>query len=229
MLPPAKGANTMNRLITLALTAVFLVPIWVPADSAAEPVLCRKKTKLKVREDACRIEKGEQQLTLEVLGLTAEAGPPGEQGPPGETGPPGAPGAPGATGNTGAPGPPGPPGAPGTARAWAAINPGTSPTLFNSLGFDAVRNGSAAVDGVYCLTLSDDTIDPADTAPVASVNLTLTETSAVSLDLIVLVRPSAFVCNDDEIEVLTARVNHASPDSSEIDLAGNIGFNIVVP
>lgn len=210
----------MNRLVTLALTAAFLVPIWVPADSAAEPVLCRKKAKLKVREDACRIDKGEEQLTLERLGLTAEAGPPGEQGPPGETGPPGAPGAPGIAGNTGAPGPPG---APGTARAWAAINPGTSPTLVNSLEFDAVRS---PLDGAYCLTLSDATIDPEDTAPVASVNLTLTQ-AANSLDLILLVR-SAFVCFDGEIEVLTGRVNHATT-GIQIDLARDIGFNIVVP
>jgi len=213
----------MNRLVALTLSAIFLLPIWAPADASAEPVLCRKKAKLKVREDACRTNKGEEQLTLELLGVTAETGPPGEQGPPGETGPPGAAGAPGVTGDTGAPGPPG---LPGTARAWAAISPGANPTLVSSFGFDAVRNVSVA--GAYCLTLSDDTIDPADTAPVASVNLTLTDSGGVSLDLILLVRPTGFVCNDDEIEVLTGRVNHATP-GSQVDISGDIGFNIVVP
>jgi hypothetical protein len=109
------------------------------------------------------------------------------------------------------------------------VNPGASPTLFNSLGFDSVRNGSAVVPGVYCLTLSDAAIDPADTAPVASVNLTLTNSSAVSLDIIILVRPSAFVCATGELEVLTGRVDHGSANASELELAGDIGFNIIVP
>ena len=215
----------MNRIAVVTLAASFLAPIWAPERAATEPVLCRKKAKIKVREDACRTEKGEEQLTLEALGFTAEAGPPGPAGPPGEQGPPGAPGAPGEAGDPGAPGPPG---APGTARAWAAVEPGANPTLFSALGFASVRNGSLAVPGVYCLTLSEDTIDPETTAPVASVNLTLTETSAVSLDLLVFVRPSAFVCSEGEIEVLTARVNHDTA-VSEIDLTDDIGFNIIVP
>lgn len=108
------------------------------------------------------------------------------------------------------------------------MNPGQNPTLVETEGFDSVRDGSGAVDGVYCLTLSDDSIDPAATAPVATVNLNLTETSAISLDVLVVVRPVAFVCADGELEVLTLRVNHATVPS-ETDLVGDIGFNIVVP
>jgi hypothetical protein len=126
-------------------------------------------------------------------------------------------------------GEPGPPGEPGTARAWAAVNPGASPTLVRSSGFDSVRNGSAVVDGVYCLTLTDDTIDPTDTAPVASVNLNLTNASAVTLDIVILVRAAAFVCSEGEIEVLTGRVDHDSLDATELDLVGDVGFNIAVP
>lgn len=161
-------------------------------------VLCRQGNKLKIRDNKCKAKKDEVQVLPEDIGLE------GEQGPPGE------------------------PGAPGSARAWASVNPGQNPSFVDALGFDSVRDGSGAVDGVYCLTLSDDGIDPEGTAPVASVNLTLTETSAISLDVLVVVRPSAFVCNDDEIEVLTMRVNHDTVPS-ETDLVGNVGFNIVVP
>ena len=187
----------MRHLITLAVGLALLAPVWVPADADADLVLCRKRKKLRIREDVCKESKGEELVTPADLGIVS-----GERGPSGER---------------------------GSARAWAAVNPGTSPTLFRSFGFDSVRDGSRAVDGVYCLTLTDDTIDPTDTAPVASPNLTLTNASGVTLDVVILVRPSPFVCNEGEIEVLTGRVDHDSPDASELELVGDVGFNIVVP
>ncbi|MGH0035320.1 MAG: hypothetical protein ACQGVK_09860 [Myxococcota bacterium] len=61
--------------LTLAVTASFAA-----SGASAEPVLCLKKGKIKIREDVCKEHKGEVLLDLAEFGV---AGEPGEPGAPG--------------------------------------------------------------------------------------------------------------------------------------------------
>lgn len=71
------------RNITLTLILALVAPTLIASAANADLVLCRKGTKIKVRQDQCKEKKGETQVSLEDLGF--EAGE-GQQGPPGEPG-----------------------------------------------------------------------------------------------------------------------------------------------
>ncbi len=116
------------RLRTLILTLILALvcPALVASAANADLVLCRKGKKLKVRDDQCKEDKGETQITLEELGF--EAGE-GLQGPPG---------------------------APGTARAYAQINSvDNGLRLIDEMTFK-IQDVTSPVPGVYCVVPDDD-------------------------------------------------------------------------
>jgi hypothetical protein len=90
----------------------------------------------------------------------------GATGPAGPAGAPGAPGAPGVDGTDGVDGVDGVDGADGSARAYAHVDNTGTLVAARSSGFDAVTEPA---NGVYCMTLSDATIDPSTIAPSATV------------------------------------------------------------
>jgi hypothetical protein len=141
--------------------------------------------------------------------------------PAGPQGPQGAKGDPGAQGDPGAKGDPGANGAPGTARAYAAVNPGTPPDA----SFDTARtSGFTAVShpnpGIYCLTPAAG-ISPSDRPAVVSVDW---DSTASPEGNGVAMRVLSF-CPAGTFGVLTER-RVGSGDAANAD---NIGFSIIVP
>jgi hypothetical protein len=107
----------------------------------------------------------------------APPGPPGpaglqaDRGPEGAVGPVGGDGRTGRAGRAGAAGPPGPAGPPGSARAYALVNPGASPSFVTAqtANFDGVPTFVAP--NTYCLT-PNASIKAAGTSPVVTAERT---------------------------------------------------------
>lgn len=114
------------RNITLSLILALVAPTLIAGAANAELVLCKKGSKLKVRQDQCKEGKGETQVTLEELGL--EAGE-GVEGPPGE---------------------------PGTARAYAQIESVDNGLRLIDDMTENVDSVTSPIPGVYCVIPDDD-------------------------------------------------------------------------
>jgi len=231
------------RNTILMLMIAVLAPILVASAANAEQVLCRKRTKLKIREDQCRVDKGEEQVTLAVLGIVPGApgqdGQDGLPGAPGQDGQNGLPGAPGQDGQDGLPGAPGQngqnglPGAPGqdgqdgqdgTALAYAQVESADNGLrLINDMTRNIV-SVTSPIGGVYCVVPSNG-IDRNAHPAVVSVQHSLGNQTQVNTTVRVRY---PFVCQDDTAyEVLTVRVDPANNLGGE--LVDDVGFNIIVP
>jgi hypothetical protein len=171
-------------------------------------------------------------LSWNIVGRQGVKGPQGAKGQEGAKGATGATGATGTTGATGAPGPQGVPGpqgapgpqgpkgdtgAPGTARAYAYVTGGTSPTLDSARtkNFASVSQPSG-LTGVYCLTpTAGSGLDPS-TMPFT-----------VSVDWGTSTTPSdayyhpGFNCPAGQFEVITA-----NPSGTRIN---GVNFTMIVP
>ncbi len=131
----------MMRGMLLSAALTVLVTVTAPPTASASPVLCNRKSFVRVREGTCKPR--ERRLTLTQLadligpigptGATGATGPAGATGPigltgiEGPTGDAGATGFIGATGATGADGPIGPTGATGTTGS-IGLTGATGPT-----------------------------------------------------------------------------------------------------
>jgi hypothetical protein len=143
---------TATIALFVALGGGAYAAVKLPANSVGTKQIKNKAvTRAKLAPAAVKFLKGQK-------GDTGLQGKPGLQGPKGDTG---------LQGDAGLQGPKGDSGTPGTARAYAMVLPGSSPS------FEAARtkNFSAVVHqgtGVYCLTPSGG-VTEAGTAPVVTV------------------------------------------------------------
>lgn len=138
-------------------------------------------------------------------GLRGPAGPAGKRGATGRTG---------ATGPTGPAGPAGQNGSPGTARAYATVNPGPTPTFASgqTSNFTAVTFVSP---NVYCLT------------PAAPINAAATSpavTAATAAGTPALASLSQTGCAAGQIGVQTYAYPGGAPTASN-----GVGFTVIVP
>jgi Collagen triple helix repeat (20 copies) len=154
-------------------------------------------------------------------GDTGTTGPAGPAGPAGPTGPQGPKGDTGTTGPAGPTGPQGPkgdkgdPGVDGTARAYAYVSGGATP----SLGAGRTKNFTAVTHaglGDYCLTPAAG-ISPATTSP----SVTVDWSASSGNDLLAFWRSAGAGCPAGQFEVLTYDLASARTD--------RVAFTIVVP
>jgi hypothetical protein len=156
---------------------------------------------------------------IDISGRTVAAlhGARGARGPVGPTGPTGATGATGAAGAAGAAGQPG---APGTARAYALVDNGTSPTFVTdrTKNFISVRQPSGQT-GVYCLTPAAG-IDPQTTIAVATPEWLASSGN----DLWVQATDWSGHCNSNEFGFITLGLS-----SGSVVFTNNVRFKVLVP
>src|ERR1035437_6356285 len=142
----------------------------------------------------------------------------GKPGVPGLVGAAGPGGAAGQNGSNGANGASGTNGAPGTARAYAHVLPGPSPTFdaARTHGFSAVSHGGAT--GVYCLT-PDAGISPASYPAVAVGEW---GDSGGSMPYLTQVDDGASSCPVGDYEIQTLQ-------GSSPALSDTVSFDVIVP
>ena len=188
------------RNTILMLMIAVVAPTMVASAANAELVLCKKGSKLKIREDQCKENKGEEQVTLAELGIDGGEGIPG---PPGQDGQDGQ---------------------DGTALAYTQVE-----SVDNGLRLiDAMTKNfesvTSPVAGVYCVIPSDD-IDRNEHPAIVTVQHSLGNQSKINTTARVRY---PFVCQDDNAyEVLTVRVDSSNNLGGE--LVDDVGFNIVIP
>lgn len=136
----------------------------------------------------------------------------------GATGPAGPAGPAGQDGADGAPGPAGADGQNGTARAYAHVSNAGELVAARSSGFEAVTEPA---NGVYCMTLSDATIDPANIAPSATVEFS----GSSGIGHIVSVDYRVDSC----AEGADFTVNTMSFTGASFAWSGGIAFTVLVP
>ena len=138
--------------------------------------------------------------------------------PAGPAGPQGVQGAQGVQGVQG------PQGVPGSARAYAAVIPGTSPSFNSNLtsGFSAVSHIST---GSYCLTATG--ISSATRPAIVSVDWT--STASPEGEAIVMLRNEPLGCAAGQYQVRTYRQQLSGSDALAAALTDNVAFNIIVP
>jgi hypothetical protein len=154
-------------------------------------------------------------------GDAGAAGAAGAQGPKGDAGAAGAKGdagAAGAKGDAGAQGATGPAGAAGTARAYASVIPGSTPSFVGARTKNFTVVTHPAVQGTYCLAAAG--IDARTVSAVASEEFDNTPGTGTA-NGIAIVSGSGSHCLTGQFEVIT------------VDLTGAyslaIAFNLIVP
>jgi hypothetical protein len=214
--------------VTLAITAVAIVAIaggvtYAVADIGGGGVIngCYKSQNGQLRlidpaTDHCL--PSEKSISWSQTGPQGPTGPAGPQGPTGPQGPKGDTGTTGPAGPTGPQGPKGDkgdPGVDGTARAYAYVSGGATP----SLGAGRTKNFTAVTHaglGDYCLTPAAG-ISPATTSPSVTVDWSASSGS----DLLAFWRSAGAGCPAGQFEVLTYDLASARTD--------RVAFTIVVP
>src|SRR6478609_4077907 len=105
------------------------------------------------------------------------------------------------------------------ARAWANVNLEPELVPERTKGFATVTRPRT---GVYCLTLTDDSLDPATTAPVVTVDWD----SSAAPNIAAYLSPSAHQCPEGaDLGVRT----YAWAAGRNSKLADTVAFTIVVP
>ena len=214
--------------VTLAITAVAIVAIaggvtYAVADIGGGGVIngCYKSQNGQLRlidpaTDHCL--PSEKSISWSQTGPQGPTGPAGPQGPTGPQGPKGDTGTTGPAGPTGPQGPKGDkgdPGVDGTARAYAYVSGGATP----SLGAGRTKNFTAVTHaglGDYCLTPAAG-ISPATTSP----SVTVDWSASSGNDLLAFWRSAGAGCPAGQFEVLTYDLASARTD--------RVAFTIVVP
>jgi Collagen triple helix repeat (20 copies) len=192
----------------------------LPADSVG-PKQLRKNAvnSAKVKNRSLQVKDFGRATRTRLKGET------GDQGPRGETGPQGARGETGLQGATGAQGDTGPQGPPGTARAYARIIPGTSPSIDPSAASQGIDSVVHQGTGRYC-------VHPAAGIPTdLPFVVSATETSSDLYEFAVAI-PNTCVSVSGGPEGFHVRTKLLNPDGTfptGSELSDAVGFHIVVP
>jgi hypothetical protein len=207
-------AVPVSRLLAAALVAVLILS--VPALAS---VVSGSATPGNPNRQGCiRVHSGHH--TTVQCAIPGPPGPPGLQGDRGPEGPAGAVGGDGRTGRTGRTGPagaPGPAGPPGSARAYALVNAGASPSFVAAQTSNFSGVPTFVAPNTYCLT------------PNASIKVTGTSpvvTAAGPRGAPALAVSARGGCAPDQLAVQTYDFSGAggTPEPSN-----SVAFTILVP
>lgn len=210
------AGRAAKRGVVRAVAAPAAIALLLLAVPAVATVVKSSSPKAHSSRSRCfRVRSGNRTIRECLIpGPRGPRGPRGFTGRAGSRGPTGPAGRRGLTGRTGPQGPTGPTGPAGSARAYAAVNPGPTPTFPSGqmTGFSAVSSPSP---GIYCLT-PNSAINPATTAPA------VTASAASGVPVLALLSQTG--CAPGQLGVQTFTMSVSPPK-----LDPGVAFTIVVP